>query len=899
MNRKMSPTGDTELRLPIRGIDVCRGKVRRNDSRPELNRIGPALRSALHTCGVLGALVLAVAVFNLACPASGQTGRKVLANEAESELNMVATVHPLATQAGQRMLAEGGNAVDAAIASALTLSVVDGFNSGIGGGCFVLIRTAEGELVAVDGREVAPAAAHRDMYVVDGQPQGQLSKTGALAIGVPGAVRAYHEVAKKYGRLEWSRLVQPAIEAAEQGFVIDANYHSRLQSTANLLAGFPASREVLLDRQGQAWPIDHRLVQSDLAQTLRQLSDDGPEAFYEGAFAAALVQWMADNGGLITADDMKNYKTIQRTPVRTRYRDVEIVGFPPPSSGGVHVAQMLNMLEGHDLAAMWARNPNDVRHLVAETMKLAFADRAYWLGDPGFAKVPRGLLDKSYAQRLSANIDLERAATVESHGQPPAAESELLERHTTHVTAADREGNWIAMTTTVNTTFGSKVIIPGTGVIMNNQMDDFSIAPGVANAYGLVGSEANSVQPGKRPLSSMSPTLVLRDGRPVMTVGAAGGPKIITQVLLAIVRKIDLGYSLADAVGAPRWHHQWSPDRLYVEKGTADDVIAALQAKGHQVVVSSSAGVCQAIAWDAVSKKFVGVHDPRVPGAVGGSDSWQDEKSSGSTPDTTVPSELLLWPAGAPGALGDRPQDKPLLKLSVPEECSGALVVILPGGGYGHLALGHEGTDVARWLNSLGIATAICEYRHQGKGYGHPAPLQDAQRAIQLVRSRAEDWNLNPNQIGVIGFSAGGHLAASVSNHEAIDDAGVSSRPDFAILGYPVILFGHPSGHRGSQRNLIGENAAEELVEYYSMERQVSEKTPRTFLWHTADDAGVKVENSLAYFAALRDAGVPAALHVFPSGRHGLGLAPEHAEVAQWTALCEAWLRACEILPEN
>ena len=858
---------------------------------PSAFKPGRSNRMAWLVCAnlLMGSALIAAMFF--AQTAQAQSGSPF----ATSPTDMVATVHPLATQAGQQVLADGGNAIDAAIAAALTLSVVDGFNSGIGGGCFILIRTSDGELIAIDGREKAPAAAHRDMYLVDGQANGQLSRTGPLAIGVPGAVKAYHEAANRYGKLQWSRLVQPAIQAAEKGFVIDRNYQSRLRSTAESLAKFPASKKVLLDEQGNAWPVGHRLRQTDLARTMQHLAERGPDWFYEGAFAERLAEWMEANGGLITADDMKNYSTVQRTPIRTRYREYEIAGFPPPSSGGVHVAQILNILEQFDISKMWNRDPNQVRHVVTEAMKLAFADRAHWLGDPDFAKVPRGLIDPKYGEELAKRISLERASPVESYGHPPAKDADWFERHTTHVTAADSAGNWIAMTTTVNTTFGSKVMIPGTGVIMNNQMDDFSIAPGVANAYGLVGSEANSVQAGKRPLSSMSPTIILRDGQPVMTVGAAGGPRIITQVLLAIIRKIDLGMPIADAVGELRWHHQWSPDRLYVERGTPSDVIDALAARGHRVTLSNSAGVCQAIAWDAKQRLFTGVHDPRVPGAAGGSDSIRDE---GNERKKVLLEDVIdLWEE-VPGALGNESKDRPTLTVKVPSNCNGTAIVILPGGGYGHLAMGHEGREIADWLDSLGIASCICDYRHRGKGYGHPAPLQDAQRAIQLVRANAADWGIDPARVGVIGFSAGGHLAASVSNHVVTNDQGISSRPDFAILCYPVILFGHESAHGGSQRNLIGKDPDPELVKHYSMEQQVTANTPPTFLWHTVEDQGVKIENSLEYFTALRAHSIPAALHAFPRGRHGLGLAKNQPHARHWPKLCAEWLGELELLPK-
>ncbi len=537
---------------------------------------------------------------------------------AKSKKNMVASVHPLATDAGVAAFEAGGNAIDAAIATALTLGVVDNFNSGIGGGCFILIRTADGKLFAIDGREMAPAAAHRDMFLKDGKPDSSLSQIGPLASGVPGALKAFEAAVKRHGKLRFSQLVRPAAKIAENGFIVDENYASRIRATAKHLAKFPGTKKVLLKPDGSPYRSGERLIQKDLANTYRQIADKGTDWFYNGDFAAQVGAWMKANGGIMTAKDFANYKTVDRKPVVTTYRGHKIIGFPPPSSGGVHVAQILNIVENFDLANYQKSDPNVMRHIVAEAMKLAFADRAYWLGDPDFAKVPRGLIDKQYAKKLAKKIDLNAASIVKSHGTPPRSDTEFFSRHTTHIAAADSAGNWVAITSTVNTTFGSKVIIPGLGVVMNNQMDDFSIAPGTPNAFGLVGAEANAVQPGKRPLSSMSPTIILKDDQPIMTVGAAGGPKIITQVLLATIRRIDFGMSIGDAIGRPRWHHQWSPNRLLIEKGNAKDTIEKLKSMGHKIYVSKSAGVCQGITYDPQTKTFTGAHDPRVPGKAAG-----------------------------------------------------------------------------------------------------------------------------------------------------------------------------------------------------------------------------------------------------------------------------------------
>lgn len=532
---------------------------------------------------------------------------------------MVATVHPYATDAGVNALRGGGNAVDAAVAAALTLGVVDSHNSGIGGGCFILVRRADGKLLAIDGRETAPAKAHRGMYIRDGEPQTEWSKTGALASGVPGSLAAYDLALKQAGQLELRELLLPAAKIAEQGFAIDVLYAERLAATAEILHQFKDSREIFLKADGLPHEQGELLKQPDLAATYRAIAKDGVDWFYRGRFAAATQDWMEANGGILTAQDFADYRPLLRDPIVSKYRGYQIVGFPPPSSGGIHVAQILNILEPFLLREIYDRGPAEVIHLMAEGMKPAFADRAYWLGDPDFTRVPRGLIRKDYARRLAERIDLDRVTQVDGHGQPPQAATDVFNRHTTHIAAADLQGNWVAITATINTSFGSKVVIPGTGVLMNNQMDDFSIAPGVPNAFGLIGAEANAIEPGKRPLSSMSPTIVLAGEEPVMTLGAAGGPRIISQVVSAIVHHLELGMPLEQAVGAKRFHHQWVPNVLFVESSMEDRIVHRLERKGHKIERLDYMGFTQAIGRSKDGKSLVGVHDPRVPGkaAVG------------------------------------------------------------------------------------------------------------------------------------------------------------------------------------------------------------------------------------------------------------------------------------------
>lgn len=534
---------------------------------------------------------------------------------AQATRAMVATVNPYATDAAVAAMRDGGNAIDGAIAAALMLGVVDGHNSGIGGGCFIVLRLADGRVTTIDGRETAPQRARRDMYLRDGKTRPELSQIGALAVGTPGALAAYAYAVENFGKRSLDQLLLPAAEVADKGFEIDRVFAAKLQAERKTLARFDGSRAALLKPDGQPYLAGQRLRLPDLANTYRAIAQHGTDWFYQGPFANKVEQWMKNHDGILAAEDFRRYQAIEREPIRSSYRGYEIVGFPPPSSGGVHVAQILNILENFPLADV---NAVDRAHLVAEAMKLAFADRAHWLGDPEFAKVPRGLTDQGYAERLAGKIDIARAGKVTGHGTPPDAESNVFGKHTTHIATADVAGNWVAITTTVNTAFGSKVIVPGTGVVLNNQMDDFSVQPGVPNAFGLVGAEANAVAPGKRPLSSMSPTIVLKNNQPVMTLGAAGGPRIISQVVLTIVNRVDYGMSLKDAVAAARWHHQWSPNRLYVEAKVGPKIAGALRARGHEVALMPYSGVTQAIALTKDGKGFIGVHDPRVPGKAAG-----------------------------------------------------------------------------------------------------------------------------------------------------------------------------------------------------------------------------------------------------------------------------------------
>jgi gamma-glutamyltranspeptidase/glutathione hydrolase len=519
----------------------------------------------------------------------------------------VATVNPYATEIALDVIARGGNAIDAAAAAAFALGVVDGQNSGIGGGLFILVRLASGEVIAIDGREMAPAAARHDMYWVDGKAVPELSRTGALAIGIPGSVAALHQMQQRGGKLQFRDVILPAATLAEQGFSMAPNMAQRLARSADAIARFPASAQIFLDKDGKPRAAHSKLQQKDLAATYRKLAKQGPDYFYKGEFAKKTEHWMKHNGGLITAKDFANYQTKLRQPIVSQFAGHTLYGFPPPSSGGIHVAQILNILEQFDLQKL---QPEDRYHLIAEAIKFAFADRAYWLGDADFTDVPEGLTDKRYAKEIAKKINLKKITEKVTHGNPDVDIDALMNKHTTHIATADKDGNWVAITTTVNTSFGSKVVIPGTGVVMNNQMDDFSAQPGTANAFGLVGSAANAIAPGKRPLSSMSPTIVLKDNKPVMTLGAAGGPTIISQVVMALLYSLIDEMPVEEALAQTRIHQQWSPNLLFVEEAMPEKIKTSLIKRGHELKVWSSMGTAQAI--QLREGKLHPATDPRI-----------------------------------------------------------------------------------------------------------------------------------------------------------------------------------------------------------------------------------------------------------------------------------------------
>ncbi|WP_370978336.1 gamma-glutamyltransferase [Agaribacterium sp. ZY112] len=503
----------------------------------------------------------------------------------------VATVQPLATQAALDIYQQGGNAIDAALAAAFTLGVVDSHNSGIGGGLFIIAHLADGEVIAIDGREMAPSAATKDMFIREGVAVPELSKTGALAVGVPGSVQALYELQQRAGKLSFADTLAPGIEIAEQGFAIDHVLAARLQRSKKKLQAFPETEKVFMPK-GQPLTTGDILKQQDLANTYRMLAKQGPKYFYKGDFAKKLDQWMQANGGILNAADMATYKTIERAALRSSFMGYELVGFPPPSSGGMHVSQILKMME---LQTAYKQPELDRYHRYIESSKRAFADRAHWMGDSDFVSVPRGLDSPAYLKKRIADISHLSATENLTYGTPEDWKSNIFAKHTTHVVTADKLGNWVSLTTTLNTSFGSAVMVPGTGVVMNNQMDDFAAQPGIPNAFGLLGSEANAVAAGKRPLSSMSPSLVLKDGKPVMALGAAGGPTIISQVAQVMQNVLALDMELEQAMATPRVHHQWKPNLVFVDGFMDEQLKEGLTKRGHNLKIWPAFGATQAI----------------------------------------------------------------------------------------------------------------------------------------------------------------------------------------------------------------------------------------------------------------------------------------------------------------
>lgn len=525
---------------------------------------------------------------------------------------MVATVHPRASDVGVAVLRDGGNAVDAAVAAGFALAVVHPAAGNLGGGGFMVIRLADGTVTALDYRETAPAAATRDMYL---DSLGQLTEesvTGHRAAGVPGSVAGLAEAQRRYGRLPLARVVAPAVRLARHGFVLDAHRSRSLAGGAPRLAQFEASRRQFLLPSGAAPPAGTRFVQRDLARTLQAIADSGPRVFYEGYVADLIVAEMARGGGLITQADLADYRPLWREPIVLRYRDHTIYSMPPSSSGGVALGLILNILEGYPPPPFGSAAQV---HLAVEAMRRAFVDRNHYLGDPAFVDMPIArLLAKAYAAERRRDIEPGRA-TPTAAVAPAVTEGE----HTTHYSVVDAEGNAVSVTTTINSSYGSAVTVAGAGFLLNNEMDDFTAAPGVPNQYGLVQGEANAIAPGKRMLSAMTPSIVLDPaGELLLVAGTPGGPTIITTVAQIISNVVDHGMTLAQAVAAPRVHHQALPDEIRYERGgLLPEVVAALETMGHAVRERpGTSGEVAAIMREA--GLWVGVADPRAGGGAAG-----------------------------------------------------------------------------------------------------------------------------------------------------------------------------------------------------------------------------------------------------------------------------------------
>ena len=523
---------------------------------------------------------------------------------------MVVTEQALASQVGADILKRGGNAVDAAVAVGFALAVVLPNAGNIGGGGFMLIHDAKsGKDIALDFRELAPEKAHRDMYLdTQGKVIPDSSTYTHRAIGVPGTIAGLDLALRKYGSMHFADVIAPAIRLAEQGFTISPHLASLLEADSDHLGKWPASRAIFF-KNDHPLRVGDKLVQKDLAHSLRLIAEQGAKAFYEGEIAKKIVAEMQQHQGLISATDLKNYKAIERVPVTGNYRGYQIVSMPPPSSGGVHIVQMLNMLEHYPLKEQGANSAKTL-HELSEVMKLAYADRSEYLGDPDFLQVPvAGLTSKSYADALVKKIDLTHATPSEKikPGTPAAYESD----QTTHFSVADKFGNVVATTYTLNLNFGSGIVAAGTGIVLNDEMDDFSIKPGEPNAFGLIGGAANAVQAFKRPLSSMSPTIVLKDNKPFLVTGSPGGSRIITTTLQTIINVIDFNMNVAEATISPRIHQQWMPDQLRYEKGISVDTLDILERQGQHLKAGQVIGKTQTI---QIGKDvFYGYSDPRNP----------------------------------------------------------------------------------------------------------------------------------------------------------------------------------------------------------------------------------------------------------------------------------------------
>src|SRR3954454_17125966 len=570
---------------------------------------------------VLPAVILLVA-FYVVPSAAQQLGRGSYTPSAAPSINAIVAEHGMvvaqektAAAIGADVLRRGGNAVDAAVATGFAMAVSYPRAGNIGGGGFMLIHSADHhEDVAIDYRETAPAATTAGIFLgPDGKPDITKSRDSALGIGVPGTVAGLTLALEKYGsgKFTFPDLLRPAIDLARNGIDVTDDTADTLPGWYRRLARWPASAKIFSRADGTSLREGDRLVQSDLAATLSAIAEQGPRGFYEGAVAEKLVKAIGEAGGLMTTDDLKSYRAVIRAPVRGSYRGYDVLSMPQPSSGGVVLLETLNILEGFPMREMKQGSAPSL-HVMIEAMKRAYADRARYLGDPAFVSAPIGtLVAKDYAAKQRASIDLDHATpwTDALSATPPREGS-----NTTHFSVVDSSGNAVSNTYTLNFSYGVGLVADGTGVLLNNELDDFTAAPGASNAFGLVGFEANLPGPGKRPLSSMTPTIVLKDNRPVLVTGSPGGSRIISTVLQVIVNVLDYGMDLASAVAAPRLHHQWLPDDVRIERGFAENTLAALRDRGHHLVEPLGQTSANSIALTA--NAMIGAPDPRTRGAA-------------------------------------------------------------------------------------------------------------------------------------------------------------------------------------------------------------------------------------------------------------------------------------------
>ncbi|MBU8933823.1 MAG: gamma-glutamyltransferase [candidate division Zixibacteria bacterium] len=570
-------------------------------------------------CNVLMALVFLLVISLISCNG--------LIVSHYYEHGVLATASPIATGVGTEVFREGGNAFDVAVAVGFALAVTHPEAGNIGGGGFAIIRLGESnQVLALDFRETAPGEASEEMYLDDsgavlqksylddsGEVKRNLSTTGALACGVPGTVAGLHELWEQHGSLPWKYLVGFATSLADSGFVVDEYLAESLTEYRQSLSLFEETASLFYP-SGLNVKSGQKLVQKDLAGTLSLIAMQGRDGFYRGQVADTIVACMQRHGGLITAKDLESYQPIWRTPIHFKFDSLEVYSMPPPSSGGIVLGQILKLLEPYDLAPYTPQSTEFV-HLFCEMSRLAFADRSEHLGDPDYYHVPVGLLDSAYLKRRRSTVKTNHAGSSESTGPgSPRTESE----QTTHYSICDAQGNMVAITYTLNSSYGSKLVVGGAGFLLNNEMDDFSVKPGVPNLYGLVGGEANKIEPGKRMLSSMTPTLILQNDRPFAVLGSPGGSKIITTVAQAIVNFTRFDLSLKETVSAPRFHHQWLPDKVYLEEGSFDiNLLQGLIRYGHNIKERSHYGDLQAV-YITPDGLMTAASDPRKRGSSGG-----------------------------------------------------------------------------------------------------------------------------------------------------------------------------------------------------------------------------------------------------------------------------------------